>query len=179
MRLNLGCQNANPGDIPGFETVDIENAKYISDISLHFSQWGEITSFFGKCDEILASHVLEHFPREKGKVFLSGCQKLLKPGGVLYIAVSDFDLFADCKTTSFVDNYYRQNLNHSLSGDNKEALKYKYMYCQASLSWTLQELGFITIVRDQFSAIHNPNHRAISLYMKAQAPLLVTSDGPN
>jgi SAM-dependent methyltransferase len=43
------------------------------------------------CDVVYHSHVLEHMRRPEAKKFLSECYRVLKPGGVLRIAVPDLE----------------------------------------------------------------------------------------
>lgn len=42
-------------------------------------------------DLVYHSHVLEHFPRENGRVFMAECFRVLKPGGILRAAVPDLE----------------------------------------------------------------------------------------
>lgn len=45
----------------------------------------------GTFDVVYHSHVLEHLPKEKAPVFLQECYRLLKPGGVLRVAIPDLE----------------------------------------------------------------------------------------
>lgn len=48
----------------------------------------------GSIDEIRASHVLEHFPHAQVPLVLKDWVRALKPGGVLKVAVPDFEVIA-------------------------------------------------------------------------------------
>ena len=177
LRLNIGCQNNSSGSLPDWKTVDRENADYITDLSNCFNEWGEVSSLYGQADEILASHILGLLTREKGKWFLSNCYQLLKPGGVLHIATPDLDSFADSLLSAPV-NTQSASTGHSwgnLEGfgslstkEFTEHTKQKYIYSQDSLIYRLSFTGFVNVQRSYFSNIHNPEYRAISLYMTAQ-----------
>lgn len=85
IRLNLGARNRA---ILGFLSVDIDpasGADVIADIS-------SLPSYAdGSVSEIYASHCLEHFPHGKTIPILREWARVLKPGGVLYVAVPDFE----------------------------------------------------------------------------------------
>ena len=48
----------------------------------------------GTFDVVYHSHVLEHFPKQKAPRFLSDCYRVLKPGGVIRVAVPDLESIA-------------------------------------------------------------------------------------
>jgi predicted SAM-dependent methyltransferase len=156
----------------GWMTVDIENADIIMDLSAP-ADWKPLPT----TDEILASHVLEHFTREQGKIFLQKCFDKLEEGGVIHIALPDMDKFVDCQLKQNwedVNNYFWKDANYFYGGDSREPniyMRHKYAYCFASLAWTLQEIGFTNIQREEFSSIQNPQHRAFSLYVSATRPI--------
>lgn len=80
-RLNLGA-----GDVavPGFEPRDAKNGDVLF----------PLPDADGSVDEIRASHVLEHFPFAQVPTVLKEWVRALKPGGVLQIAVPDFEVIA-------------------------------------------------------------------------------------
>ena len=51
-------------------------------------------------DLVYHSHLLEHFTREGGGFFLSECQRVLKPGGVVRVAVPDLEAVTRAYLTS-------------------------------------------------------------------------------
>jgi predicted SAM-dependent methyltransferase len=42
-------------------------------------------------DVVYHSHVLEHFPKDRAELFIKECYRVLKPGGVLRVAVPDLE----------------------------------------------------------------------------------------
>lgn len=90
-KLNLGC-----GEYPveGYENIDIKTGHSIYPLE----------EADNSVDEIRASHVLEHFShREIQKVFAEWC-RALKPGGLIKIAVPDFDLICRLHTNGQLDH---------------------------------------------------------------------------
>jgi len=84
IRLNLGARTRS---IPGFLSVDIDEASgadVIADIS-DLSRYADCS-----VSEIYASHCLEHFPHVRTLSVLKEWVRVLKPGGILYVAVPDF-----------------------------------------------------------------------------------------
>lgn len=82
--LNLGSRNRS---IPGFLNMDIDQhdgVDIVGDIS-------DLSRFEDKSvPAIYASHVLEHFPHVKTLSVLKEWSRVLRPGGILYVAVPDF-----------------------------------------------------------------------------------------
>lgn len=76
-RLNVGAGDV---EIPGYIPVDrrFGSEAYPLDFPDEFA------------DEILASHVLEHFARVEIRPVLIEWRRVLKPGGVLEVATPDF-----------------------------------------------------------------------------------------
>lgn len=79
MKLNLGGGHQK---IPGFVNID----------RLHGQEAYPLPAYAdGSVDEIRASHILEHFGHREVPEVLKEWVRVLKPGGVLKIAVPDFD----------------------------------------------------------------------------------------
>src|SRR3990172_6667131 len=81
MKLNLGA-----GECPleGYENLDRKTGQEIYPLAVAD----------GAAQEIRASHVLEHFPHAQVMAVLRDWVRALAPGGVLKIAVPDFQLIA-------------------------------------------------------------------------------------
>jgi predicted SAM-dependent methyltransferase len=63
------------------------------------------------------SHVLEHFPKDKALAFLKECKRVLKPSGIIRVAIPDLERIAQ--------NYIRF-LNESLEGQTGAKEKYEW-----------------------------------------------------
>lgn len=85
MKLHLGCGNKNFGD----DWIHIDGSNY-SHIKYH-----NITKFEfedNTIDLIYASHVFEYFDRDECINVLNEWKRVLKPNGILRLAVPDFEI---------------------------------------------------------------------------------------
>lgn len=82
IRLNIG---AGGTVIPGYTPLDIKDGV----------EAGKLPYADESVDEIYASHVLEHIPHARTALVLQEWRRVLKPGGVVRIAVPDFDKLRD------------------------------------------------------------------------------------
>ena len=85
IKLHLGCGKRN---IPGFINVDLANYKHI-----HYKRPVDDLSIFknDSVDLIYASHVFEYFDRLQTKKVLREWKRVLTKGGILRIAIPDFE----------------------------------------------------------------------------------------
>lgn len=79
MKLNLGGGNQK---IPGLINVDRLNGQEVYPLPAYAD---------GSVDEIRASHILEHFGHREVPQVLAEWMRVLKPGGVMRLAVPDLD----------------------------------------------------------------------------------------
>ena len=87
MKLNLGCGWRNFGE----DWIHIDGGKYPH---LHSHDITKLPFENEFVNLIYASHVFEYFDREKGEEVLKEWFRVLKKGGVLRIAVPDFEMMA-------------------------------------------------------------------------------------
>lgn len=64
------------------------------------------------------SHVLEHFRQQDGKKFIEECYRILKPGGIIRIAVPDLEK---------ITRTYLQKLEGAYKGQTQDALDYQWI----------------------------------------------------
>lgn len=85
IKLNLGCGRKY---LPGFINIDIEefdHVDYVTSIDkLDIFRGGSVSLIY-------ASHVLEHTPRPQTEPILNEWYRVLMPGGILRVAVPDFE----------------------------------------------------------------------------------------
>lgn len=83
LRLNLGS-GPEELNLKGYENIDLLNGKKAFPLDYNSET----------VDEIRASHILEHFGKHEVPLVLRNWVDKLRPGGVLKIAVPDFDKIA-------------------------------------------------------------------------------------
>jgi len=72
----------------------------------------------GIFDAVYHSHVLEHLPRAAAPGFLAECRRVLRPGGVIRVAVPDLERIA---------RTYLDLLDGSLAGDRAAMARYEWI----------------------------------------------------
>lgn len=89
LMLHIGCGEKY---IPGFMHIDVRPLSHIDHVAS-----ADDLGFLGDntADLIYCPHILEHFPRTKILAVLSEWHRVLKPKGILRIAVPDFEALAE------------------------------------------------------------------------------------
>jgi len=84
------------------------------------------------CALVYHSHVLEHLPRWQAPIFLKECFRLLKPGGLLRVAIPDLETI--CRL-------YLENLAKALEGDQAAAERREWLTIELMDQMTREESG--------------------------------------
>lgn len=85
IKLHIGCGKRY---IPGFVHIDLADYPHID----YKSDVSDLSMFEdNSADLIYACHVLEHFKRYETERVLTEMYRVLKPGGILRVAVPDFE----------------------------------------------------------------------------------------
>jgi len=130
-------------------------------------------------DVVYHSHVLEHFSKEEGKNFIKECHRVLKPGGIIRIAVPDLER---------IIKEYLNNLEKALQGDIEAEKNYEWtmleMYDQAvrkesggeMLNYWMQDKianeNYVTErLGHEFTVFRKNNMRTKPLQKQASKPL--------
>lgn len=132
MKLHLGCGKRDFGN--GWIHIDSADFPHVvcSDIvNLPFKS--------NSCDLVYASHVLEYFDREQGIQVLTEWVRVLKPGGVLRIAVPNFKAICGAYLDS---GFSLSNLIGPLYGKmGNPPIYHKTVYDYFSLDESLKAVG--------------------------------------
>lgn len=96
-------------------------------------------------DEIYISHVLEHFSRRKILQILREYNRLLKPGGLLRIAVPDFDAVVDMYVKDKRNIYDLMGLMYG--GQRDEYDYHKFIFTYDTIKNILECAGFSDVKR--------------------------------
>lgn len=133
-KLHLGCGTKH---IDGYINIDIRYLPGVDEVNnVKFLRNYKSNTV----DEIYASHVLEHFTRWEYKNVLKTWYNILKPGGVLRLAVPDFQAICE---------HYIENKNLSIligmmyGGQDYDENFHHIIFDFDSLSSDLFEVGFI------------------------------------
>ena len=110
--LNLGCGSRYHPD-----WINIDIAPSSSDVMAHDLSKG-IPLSDASCDVVYHSHVLEHIRRAEALPFMEECYRVLKPAGILRVAVPDLERI--CRT-------YLHKLEAGLNGDVASSHDYEWM----------------------------------------------------
>ncbi len=147
--------------LPGWKNVDVFSSVQADVHSSALAMPFERESF----DLIYASHVLEHFTRFFVLAALTHWRDLLKPGGVLRLAVPDFE--AICKHyTKYLDLQQLAGLLYG--GQDNMVNAHQVAFDEFTLTEALKKVGFVEVREwdwrqtshvdfDDFSQAHLPH----------------------
>jgi predicted SAM-dependent methyltransferase len=159
IRLNLGCYDKH---LPGFINVDVRpecNPDVVDDVI-------ELHSFDdGTVDLIYASHMLEHVRREDVHHVLRNWYNKLKTGGILRLAVPDFDAIA----RRYIYTGEIEEIMSPTMGSQRHDYDFHYvLFDEKSLSNALKEAGFDEVFKWDW-ATTNP-HRYVDDFSSSYLP---------
>lgn len=144
MKLHLGCWTRY---IPGFIHVDLCDMPHID----YRSNIDHLPFFAnGSVHLIYCSHALEYFDREEAVQVLGEWRRVLMPGGLLRLAVPDFEaLIYVYRQTDSIERvlgplYGRMEINMR---EGPTRLFHKTCYNELSLTNLLHENGFGSVER--------------------------------
>jgi predicted SAM-dependent methyltransferase len=154
IKLHIGCGKRDLGD----EWIGIDGATY------PHVQYHDITKLDfenNSVTEIYASHVLEYFNRDEAVDVLKEWYRVLKPGGILRVAVPDFGIMAgmyigrNLSLDNFIGPLYGKMPMDDITIYHKTAYDYK------SLKDILLSVGFPMVTRYKWQDLEifkDPNY---------------------
>lgn len=125
-RLNLGC-----GSNFHSEWINIDFISHSTSVIQHDLRKGipYEDDFF---DVVYHSHILEHFTKDEALRFIKECYRVLKPEGIIRVAVPDLE--AICTE-------YLNNLNKALNSEHEATLDYDWILLEMFDQITRKESG--------------------------------------
>jgi predicted SAM-dependent methyltransferase len=139
MNIHLGCWTR---DIPGFINVDLVDLPHI-----HHKRSIDDLSVFqdNTADLIYSSHNFEYFDRVEAKRVLAEWRRVLRPGGLLRLAVPDFERLVHIYQLTgdihkILGPLYGRMVIGTSTGD--QTIYHKTVYDFRSLKLLLEESGF-------------------------------------
>ena len=150
VQLNLGCGKRY---IPGFIHIDLADFPHID----HRHHITTLPMFENdSVDLIYSSHTIEYFDRTEVMDVLKEWYRVLKPGGVIRLAVPDFEaLLKVYKEYGILDMILGPLYGRMEVKGASKTIFHKTVYDFASLENVLKECGFVEIKRyDWQKTIH-------------------------
>ena len=139
MKLHLGCGKRY---LEGYIHVDIAKFEHI-DYQLPIDDLSTFNS--NTVEEIYASHVLEYFDRNDVVNVLNEWKRVLKPSGILRLAVPNFPKLVEVYQSSKDLSSILGPLYGKWDIGNQEFIYHKTVYDENSLNKLLEEVGFKNI----------------------------------
>jgi len=165
MKLHLGCGERY---IKGFVHIDIIDRPHID----HVSQIDDLSYILdSSVDLIYASHVLEHFKRASVNNVLQEWHRVLKPGGILRIAVPDFaklcEVYQETDDLSLIIGpiFGRQNYLYNIHYN---------VFDYNTLKISLESVGFESIQRYDWT---KTEHADVDDYSQSYIPHMDKKNG--
>ena len=152
VKLNLGCGEV---EIDGYRNMDIKRGESAYPLGVKNS-----------VDEIRASHLLEHFPMRDTLPVLADWYSALKPGGIIKIAVPDFDVIAK----SYLAGDKINVTGYLLGGQTDENDYHKNLFSFESLKAQLESVGFVNIQKWEANGDSDCASLPISLNLMGEKP---------
>jgi SAM-dependent methyltransferase len=171
IKVHLGCGKRN---IPGFVHVDLDDHSHID----HRHAIDRLPMFDDDAvDLIYACHALEYFDRERAKEVLAEWRRVLRPDGILRLAVPDFE--------ALVQVYEQEGGLERILGplygrmeidapEGKEVLYHKTVYDFSGLKSVLEGCGFERVRRYDWRATE---HKDLDDFSQAYTPHMDKENG--
>src|SRR5262245_12817174 len=131
IKLNLG---GGLRKIPGYQNIDRKLGTEVYPLR----EWAD-----NSVDEIRASHILEHFSHREIEGVLSDWVRALKPGGLLRVAVPDFDYIVKAYSNGHRDDPLIQG--YLFGGQTDENDFHKALFDKGRLQVLLEQMGLVEI----------------------------------
>jgi predicted SAM-dependent methyltransferase len=151
LRLHIGC---GLRFIPGFKHVDIIEAPHI-DYRCSVDNLCDFSD--ASVDMIYASHVLEHFGRHEVLPVLKGWYRVLKPGGLLRIAVPDFAAVVALYEQEGLQDGFSGLVGLICGGQRNQYDFHKIIFDQKFLTYLLEKVGFRDVNRWDWRTTEHAN----------------------
>ena len=166
MKLHLGC-----GDkiLSGFVNVD---ARDLPGVDVSGADVTDLTMFEpASADLIYACHVLEHVPRPRTFSTLLEWNRVLRPGGVLRVAVPDWEATVEVYRRT---NDYENLLNWIYGGREYDENAHFRQFTFSGLKTLLIEAGFKRVTRYDW---RETEHADVDDFSKAYVPHMDFENG--
>tara|TARA_Y100000996_G_scaffold400923_1_gene371362 strand:- start:341 stop:850 length:510 start_codon:yes stop_codon:yes gene_type:complete len=149
MKLNIGGHIVKEG----WKILNIQNKEgvdFTGDIS-DLSRFED-----NSIEEIYASHVVEHVPRNKIEITFKGIHRVLKSSGKFYISVPDLDILFHTFRSSLVPIKVKKHILSMIFGGQVDQYDFHYYgYSFDIIEDYLKSAGFTDIEKVQSFGLYN------------------------
>lgn len=167
-KIHLGC---GPKYIPGWFHIDALEMDHVDHVGA-VEELDFIPS--NSASLIYACHVLEHFNRHTYKAALTEWHRVLKPGGVLRIAVPDFAAAAELYLSNTLPNGI-EGVRGLVCGGQKDAYDFHGMiFDEPSMRNALVDVGYAEI---RYWDWRTTEHADMDDYSQAYMPHMDKENG--
>ncbi len=144
-KLNIGCGKRDFGE--GWHHIDKANYDHII-----FHKVEKLFYDDNSVDTIYSSHLIGYFDRQEIIPIFTEWKRTLKPGGILRLAVPDFEAISELYTNKVIalENFLGPLYGKMIVND-KETIYHKTVYDFYSLTNLLRSVGFKDIKRYDFN----------------------------
>tara|TARA_R110000796_G_scaffold106618_1_gene217077 strand:+ start:11535 stop:12071 length:537 start_codon:yes stop_codon:yes gene_type:complete len=167
MKINLGCGKRNFGK----DWIHIDGGDYEH---LHSKDIRKLSFEDGVAGLIYASHIIEYFDREEIVPILKEWHRVLKPDGILQLAVPDFAVMAKLYDSG---NYKLENFLGPLYGRmlmGNSVIYHRTVYDFYCLKRLLLEVGYKNVKRYDW---RETNHSHYDDHSQAYLPHMDKNNG--
>ena len=167
MKFNIGCGWRNFGK--SWIHIDGGDYDHLDSSDIYLKDYEN-----GSGDLIYASHLIEYFDREEVVPLLKRWKNVLKPNGVLRLAVPDFDVCAKLYTDGKypLDRFLGVLYGKMPMGD--KTIYYKTTYDYSSLTALLNEIGMRKVKKYNWK---NTEHAQFDDHSQAYLPDMDKENG--
>lgn len=172
LRLHLGC---GARFLPGYVHVDLADHPHID-----YQQRVDQLPMFqdDSVETIYASHVLEYFDRLEASGVLREWCRVLKPGGILRLAVPDFEaLVAVYAKYGDLSRILGPLYGRWVVPGTGVVIYHRTVYDFASLASTLREAGFGEVARWDWRSVFVGELAGFDDYSQAYVPHMDKAEG--
>lgn len=176
-RLHLGC---GPNKLVGWVNIDVEE-EYEPDL-LHDLTAG-IPAADDSAEVIYSEHVFEHFSLEAGTALLAEALRVLRPGGVLRIAMPDLAHVIERYQNGWRDQPWLQEPGFAYIDTACRMLNvglrewgHTYVYDEQDICLRLHQAGFTSIRRCGFGESEHADLRGLET--RADSLLIIEAVAP-
>ena len=168
MKLNIGCGKRNFGK----DWIHIDGSEYDH---IHSHDIVNLPFTKNSVDLIYASHVFEYFDREDANKVLNKWIDILKVGGILRLAVPNFEVYANLYNNNIITLdqclgpfYGKWNMT------DKETIYHKTIYDYKSLKKILEDNGLTDIRKWNWNEV---SHKDMDDYSQSYIPHMDKDNG--